>query len=65
MNHSDNQTDEELKLIETINRMSSQIDFSEHSSATARHSEFLVEFIEHLEEQLDSIRKSHQVSSTA
>lgn len=65
MKHSNKPIEEELKLIETIHKMSSQIDFSEQQSSASRHSEFLVEFIEHLEDQLESLRKNRQVSSTA
>lgn len=63
MKQSGNLKDEELQLIETINRMSRQINFHGNESGASKHSMFLMEFIEHLEDQLESIRKSRHFSS--
>ncbi len=57
--------DEEAQLIEAINRVSSQVHRSDRQRESSAHSEFLVEVIEHLEEQLDSIRRNREASSTA
>ena len=56
---------EELRLVETINKMSNQIKFSDDHSGATEHTEFLSEVIEHLEDQLETIRKNRQVSSHA
>lgn len=65
MKHVDRLNDEELKLIDTINRMSNQLNFADHQSSSSQHSQFLVEVIESLEDQLESIRRSLQVSVKA
>ena len=52
--------DEESKLVDVINRMSNQIYFADPESSTVSHSEFLAEVVQHLEGQLETIRKSRQ-----
>jgi len=65
MKRTDSIEAEELRLVDTINKMSSQIDFSAQHSGSSKHSEFLSEVIDHLEDQLEAIRKNRQVSSHA
>ena len=65
MSRPDTNAAEERRLVDTINRMSRQIHFSTLHKGTSRHSRFLTEVIEHLEDQLESIRKNRQVSSHA
>ena len=65
MTRPDTTAAEERRLVDTINRMSRQIHFSNLHRGTSSHSKFLTEVIEHLEDQLESIRKNRQVSSHA
>lgn len=48
--------DEELRILDTINKMSRQIYFTEQKSNTSAHSQLLAEVIENLEEQLLSLK---------
>lgn len=56
MKNSNNHIDEERQLLETIHKISRQINFSEFESGSLQHSKFLIEVIEHLELQLKMIR---------
>ena len=65
MKRLDSADAEEVRLVETINKMSNQIHYSGKHKGFSKHSEFLSEVIDHLEDQLESIRKNRQVSSHA
>lgn len=56
MKNPGNHIDEERQLLEAINKMSRQINFSEFESGSLQHSKFLIEVIEHLRLQLETIR---------
>lgn len=57
MTHSNTHVDEEQQLLDTIKKMSGQINFSDYQSSSSQHSKFLIEVIEHLELQLETIRQ--------
>ena len=52
---------DEMTLIDTINRLSNQLNYTQISSRSYAHSEFLLEMIENLQHELDLIRvRQHQ-----
>ena len=61
MKHTDRMDDEELKLLDSINRMTSQLHYHRENASTADDSSSeLEQTLEELEDQLEAIRSSRE-----
>lgn len=60
MKHTARSHDEDLQLLDSINRMSRQLSFRMDKKSQSEQPLFLQETIENLEEQVESIRNSQQ-----
>jgi len=65
MKHLDRINDEELKLLDSINKMSRQVSYTYKESNTVAHSQLLVEVIENMKEQYKNLRKRRGASISA
>ncbi|MBC8211434.1 MAG: hypothetical protein H8E21_10225 [Gammaproteobacteria bacterium] len=65
MKHLDRINDEELRLLDSINKMSRQVTYTYQQSHTTAHSQMLVEIIESMKDQYQSLRKKRGAEVSA
>ena len=64
MKQVDRINDEELMLLDSINKMSRQVSYTYRESNTIVHSELLLEIIESMKEQFQALRNKRGVSNS-
>ena len=60
MKHTDRLDDEELKLLDSINRMTSQLQYHQENKSVDDQASELEQTLEGLEDQLEAIRSSRE-----